>query len=117
MRNDDDHAAGLPFAATTGTGLCLAVRLTPRATRNGVDGVVLGSDGRPALRLRVAAPSVEGAANAALVAYVAEALQLRRSDVSVVSGQWGRLKLLDLSGDAATLLARLAEWVEEARRP
>lgn len=117
MRNDDDHAAGLPFAATTGTGLRLAVRLTPRAARNGLDGVVLGPDGRPALQLRVAAPPVEGAANAALMAYVAEALRMRASDVSIVSGQRGRLKLLDLSGDAAALLARLAEWVEEARRP
>ena len=118
MRNDDDdRAAGLPFAAATGTGLRLAVRLTPRAARNGLDGVVSGPDGRPALHLRVAAPPVEGAANAALVSYVAEALRLRKSDVSIVSGERGRLKLLDLSGDAPALLARLADWVEGARRP
>jgi uncharacterized protein len=93
------------------------VRLTPRAARNGLDGVVPGADGRPALQLRVAAPPVEGAANAALVAYVAEALRMRKSDVAVVSGQRGRLKLLELTGDAAALLARLAEWVGGARRP
>jgi uncharacterized protein len=69
-----------------------------------------------ALRLRVAAPPVEGAANAALVAFVAEALRLRRSDVAIVSGERGRVKLLELSGDPAALLARLAEWVAE-RRP
>ena len=118
MRNDDDdRAAGLPFAAATGTGLRLTVRLTPRAARNGLDGVVPGLDDRPALHLRVAAPPVEGAANAALVSYVAEALRLRKSDVSIVSGERGRLKLLDLSGDAPALLARLADWVEGARRP
>ena len=69
-----------------------------------------------ALKVRVAAPPVEGAANAALVAFVAEALRLRRSDVAIVSGERGRVKLLELSGDPAALLARLAEWVAE-RRP
>ena len=118
MRNDDDdHTAGLPFAVATGAGLRLAVRLTPRAARNGLDGVVPGPDGRPTLQLRVAAPPVEGAANAALVAYVAEALRMQKSDVAIVSGQRGRLKLLELTGNAAALLARLAEWVGGARRP
>ncbi len=114
--SDDEQAARLPFAAAAGAGVRLAVRLTPRAGRNGFDGVVTGPDGRPALQLRVAAPPVEGAANAALVAYVAEALGVRKSDVAVVSGERGRLKLLELSGDAAMLLARLAEWVEGKRR-
>ena len=115
--SDDERAAGLPFAAVTGTGVRIAVRLTPRAARNGFDGIVPGHDGRCALRLRVAAPPVEGAANAALIDYVAEALRMRKSDVAIVSGERGRLKLLDLSGDAAALLARLADWVEGERRP
>ncbi len=116
--SDDELAARLPFAATTGAGVRLAVRLTPRAARNGLDGVVPGPDGRPALQLRVPAPPVEGAANAALVEYVAGALRMRKSDVAIVSGERGRLKLLELSGDAATLLARLADWVGgERRRP
>ncbi len=115
--SDDEQAARrLPFAASTAGGIRLAVRLTPRAARNGLDGVAVGPDGRPVLRLRVAAPPVEGAANAALVGYVAESLRMRRSDVAVVSGERGRLKLLELSGDAAALLARLAEWVGGGRR-
>ena len=112
----DDRGAGLPFAAATGAGVRIAVRLTPRAARDGIDGVAMDPDGRPVLRLRVAAPPVDGAANAALVGYVAASLGLRKSDVSVVSGGRGRLKLLELSGDAAELLARLAGWVE-GRRP
>jgi uncharacterized protein len=126
--DDGQHAGRLPFAAATGAGVRIAVRLTPRAGRNGLDGVAPGPDGRPALRLRVAAPPVEGAANAALVAFVAAALRVRESDVAVVSGERGRLKLLDLSGergrlklldlsgDPAALLARLAEWVEGEKR-
>ncbi|MBD0270649.1 MAG: DUF167 domain-containing protein [Acetobacteraceae bacterium] len=111
--NNERAAARLPYAAATGAGVRLAVRLTPRAARNGVDGAAPADaeGGRSALRLRVAAPPVDGAANAALVAYVAESLGLRKSDVAIVSGERGRLKLLELSGDPAALLARLADWV------
>jgi hypothetical protein len=111
-----DHGTGLPFATVAGAGVRLAVRLTPKAARDGLDGVAAGPDGRPVLRLRVAAPPVEGAANAALVEYVARSLGVRKSDVAIVSGDRGRLKLLELSGDAAALLARLADWVERERR-
>ena len=117
MSGSDEHAARLPFAAVTGAGVRLAVRLTPRAARDGLDGVSApGPEGRAALLLRVAAPPVEGAANAALVEYVARSLRVRKSDVAIVAGERGRLKLLELSGDAAALLARLAEWVGGERR-
>src|SRR3712207_7533025 len=45
----------------------------------------------------------------------AEALRVRKSDVAIVSGERGRVKLLELSGDAATLLARLTEWLDRER--
>lgn len=93
-----------------GVGVRLAVRLTPRASRNGVDGLVLDAEGRPALQLRLSAPPVEGAANKALVAFVAEALALRKAQVEIVSGQTARQKLLQLSGDAETILERLEAW-------
>lgn len=113
--SDGGDAARLPFSATGG-GVRLAVRLTPRAARDGLDGVAPGPDGRPVLRLRVAAPPVERAANAALVGYIARSLRMRESDIALVSGERGRLKLLELSGDAADLLARLTEWTGVGRR-
>jgi uncharacterized protein (TIGR00251 family) len=94
-----------------GDGVRLAVRLTPRASRAGVGGVIEGADGRPALQLRLPAPPVEGAANKALVAFIAEALSLRKADVEIVSGQTARQKLLQLSGDAEEILARLEAWL------
>lgn len=100
----------MPFSAG-GKGLRLAVRLTPRASREGVDGVVEGADGRRMLQLRLAAPPVDGAANAALIAFVAKALRLRKSEVVLVSGEKSRLKLLELSGDPADLAARVAAWI------
>ena len=91
-------------------GVRLAVRLTPRASRNGIDGVVRDADGRPALQLRLSAAPVEGAANKALIALVADALGLRKADVEIVSGTTARHKLLQLSGDAEAIMARLEAW-------
>ena len=95
-------------------GIRLAVRLTPRASRTGLDGVVTGADGRGAVQLRVAAPPVEGAANAALIAYLAEALDLRRRDIRIVSGETARQKMVTLAGDSADLSARIVAWVAGA---
>ena len=97
----------LPYAAVPG-GVRLAVRLTPRAARNGADGVAMGADDKPVLKLRLTAPPVDGEANAALVAWLAQALGLRRADIEIRSGQTGRLKMLHLAGDSAALTAKLA---------
>lgn len=97
-------------------GVRLAVRLTPRASRNGLDGVVAGTDGRVALQLRVVAPPVEGAANKALVAYLAEALRLRKSDIRIASGATARQKLLVFTGEATAIAARLDAWIADSAR-
>ncbi len=91
--------------------MILTVRLTPRAGRAALDGVRVEADGRPVLALRVAAPPVEGAANVALVAFVAKGLGLRRSDVALASGETSRIKRLRLSGDPAALAARIEAWI------
>lgn len=100
----------LPYIAHD-KGVRLVVRLTPRASRDGIDGVVSGADGRPALQLRIAAPPVEGAANKALVAYLAAQLKLRKADIRIVAGETARLKRLELDGDPQAITARLAQWI------
>jgi uncharacterized protein YggU (UPF0235/DUF167 family) len=76
----------------------LAVRLTPRGGREAIDGWALDGDGRPYLKVRVAAPPVEGAANAALIAFLAKALGVSRSSLTIASGAGARLKLIDIAG-------------------
>ena len=95
-----------PYAAVP-DGVRLALRLTPRAARNGVDGIVSDADGRPLLKLRLVAPPVEGAANEALIAFLAKALSLRKADIAIRSGETGRIKILHLAGDSAAILRKL----------
>ena len=99
-----------PYAAMEG-GVRLALRLTPRASKNDVDGVVQDGEGRPLLKLRLVAPPVEGAANEALIAFLAKALSLRKADITIRSGETGRVKILHLAGDSADLLQRLDGWL------
>ena len=80
----------------------IAVRCTPRGGADRIDGVVEG-----ALRVRVAAPAVDGAANEALLRLLAGELGLPRGAVRLIAGATGRRKLVAIEGvDAPTLLAR-----------
>ena len=76
----------------------LAVRLTPRGGREAIDGWAVDGEGRPYLKVRVAAPPVEGAANAALIAFLAKVLGVSRSSLTIASGAGARLKLIDIAG-------------------
>lgn len=74
----------------------VSVRVTPRGGRDAVIGV---RDG--VLHVRVSAPPVDGAANQAVLAVVAKAFGLRRSQASLVGGATARDKRIALSGLAA----------------
>jgi uncharacterized protein YggU (UPF0235/DUF167 family) len=78
-----------------------AVRLTPRGGRDSIDGV--GEDG--VLRVRVAAPPVEGAANEALCRLLARALGVAPGAVRIVGGGSGRRKLVEAETDPPRLAA------------
>ena len=61
-----------------------------------------------ALKVRLAAPPVDGAANAELLSYFAKLLGVRRGDLQILSGEHGRRKVvLVTGGNAAKLRARL----------
>jgi uncharacterized protein len=69
--------------------LCLRIRVQPRAVRTGV-GDVMGNR----IRIRVAAPPVDGKANEMLVRYLADAFGVARSAVRITAGETGRDKTL-----------------------
>lgn len=83
----------------------LSVRLTPRGGRDAIEGWALDAEHRPYLRVRVASPPVDGAANAALIAFLAKTLKIPRSAVTLASGETARIKRLQLEGvDAADIV-------------
>lgn len=100
--------------ATT-TGVRLGVRLLPNASRNEIGTVVENADGRAALQIRVTAPAVDGAANAALIGFLAKFLRVRKSDIAIVSGERARRKIVALSGDPVELIARLGALLAKSR--
>ena len=99
-----------PFAADQ-HGVRLAVRVTTRADQNALAGVIRDADGRPALQVRLTTPPVEGAANQALIEFLADSLGMRKADISIRSGTTARLKIMHLAGDSFVITARLTEWI------
>jgi uncharacterized protein YggU (UPF0235/DUF167 family) len=85
----------------------LAVRLSPRGGRNAIDGWALDEAGRPFLKVRVSAPPVDGAANAALEILLAKTLGLPRSAVSVARGASARIKQVEIEGRAMADIAAI----------
>ncbi len=82
----------------------IAVQVVPRASRN----EVAGAQG-DLLKVRITAPPVEGAANEALLAFLAGALGVHKRDLSLASGEHARRKLVRNHGlDAKTIADRLA---------
>ena len=71
----------------------IAVYVVPRAPRS----EIVGTHGA-ALRIRLNAPPVRGAANAALIAFVADILGVAQRQVRILSGHTSRHKVLGVSG-------------------
>jgi uncharacterized protein (TIGR00251 family) len=87
----------------TSAAVRFAVHLSPRSAATRVDGVVDG-----VLKVRVAAPAVEGAANTALVRLLADELGLAGRDVRIVAGAKSRQKLVMVEGIGTDAI--VARW-------
>jgi uncharacterized protein (TIGR00251 family) len=90
----------LPFCTDTPGGVLLAVRVIPRARKTEAAGIRAVEDG-DALVVRLAAPPVDGAANEALVAFLARQLGVPLRAVRIVSGERGRHKRVMVEGVTA----------------
>ena len=84
-------------------GIRLRVRLTPRGGRDAVSGMKQDAAGERMLAVRVAAPPVDGAANAALVALLARIFGVSKGAVRVAAGATARIKTVEIDGDSAVL--------------
>ena len=88
---------------TRGTVIRVGVHVQPRASRS----EIVGLHGA-ALKVRLQAPPVDGAANGALVRLLAEALHVPERSVRVVAGATSRSKMVEVSGTTADAVRALA---------
>src|ERR671928_1997493 len=86
-----------------GCAIRFPVRVQPRAARSEIIGIR-----GDALKVRVAAPPVDGAANAALVELLAAALGIPRRNVRVVAGASSRSKIVEIQHGDVENIRRLA---------
>lgn len=85
-------------------GAALAVRVTPKASRNQITEIL--ADGT--VKIHLTAPPVEGKANQALIEFLAEVLEVPPSKIDIVAGHNGRDKLISiLDLDARTVHERI----------
>lgn len=103
------EAPASPFRAVAG-GVRVRVRLSPRASRARCLGLVADPAGGVALKIAVPAAPVDGAANAALIRFLADSWRLPKTAIALVAGATDRQKTLLVSGSPETLLPQLAAW-------
>ena len=89
----------MPWLTETPDGAVLNLRIVPRASKNAIQG-----EHGDALKIRLCAPPVDGAANAALIEFLAETFDLPRARVQLLSGATSRTKRVLLSGCPSSMV-------------
>ena len=84
-------------------GISVALRVTPRGGRDGIEGVETLANGRSVLKVRVRAIAEGGEANRAVTELLAKALGVPKARVRILSGATSRLKQIAVDGDPRKL--------------
>ena len=95
------------FYQTTPDGLKVFVRLSPKAKREGIEGIHTDPDGTERLKIAVSAPPVDGKAHEALIKWLAKYLHIAKSSITLISGTTDRSKTLMIAENAAELIQKL----------
>jgi uncharacterized protein YggU (UPF0235/DUF167 family) len=97
-------------------GISVALRVTPRGGRDGIDGIETLADGRSVVKLRVRAVADGGEANRAVTELLARALGVPKANVRLLSGATSRLKQVAIDGDPAKLADALRALTSSKNR-
>jgi uncharacterized protein len=84
-------------------GIELAVKVTPKAGRSAIDGVVVDAAGAAWLAVKVTAPADAGRANEAVMALLAKRLGVPASALRLVAGATARWKRIAVAGEPEAL--------------
>ncbi len=92
-------------------GLVITARVSPKASRTVIQGVMPTPEGQ-ALKIAVTAPPDKGKANAAVTALLAKTFGVAKSSVTLMAGETDRRKTLRIVGDPAALAAIAQQWMK-----
>ena len=102
----------MTWLTDTPAGAVLNLRIVPRAHKNAIQG-----EHGDALKIRLCAPPVDGAANAALVEFLSDAFALPRARVQLLAGATSRNKRVLLSGlTASAIQSQIQTGKQEGHR-
>ena len=85
----------------TTDGIQFKIKVLPRASKNEISGVQ-----GDALKIRLTAPPVDGAANEACIEFFAELFKVPKKAVCIITGHTGRLKIIRVEGISKTDLMK-----------
>jgi uncharacterized protein len=105
-----------PFRALA-DGVHIAVRLTPRARADRLQGIAQLADGAVVLKVSVTAPPAEDRANDALLQLLAKEWHLPRRDLALIGGRKSRKKIVRVAGEPAALMRHLTSRISGPERP
>jgi uncharacterized protein len=86
----------------TNDGVTFAIKVHPRARKNAIGGQI-----GDALKVSLTAPPIEGRANEECIEFFAKLLKVRRSSVTIASGQSSRNKVIRVAGLTAEQVREL----------
>ncbi len=85
-------------------GVSFPVRVQPRASRSEIAGEIDG-----AIKIRLAAPPVDGEANEELIRFLAKRLGVSRAQITLLSGQTSKNKVIKIEGISASACEQLLQ--------
>lgn len=85
----------IPFKRTK-DGILIEVKVEPRSSKKGISGIM-----EKALKVKLTAPPVGGAANEQLIEVISEATGIRKSSIRIIKGLSSKKKVVEIKGVSA----------------
>jgi uncharacterized protein len=102
------------FHRKTADGVIIELRVTPKSSRDQIDGVYVAADGSLSLKIKVRAQPEKGRANQAVIAIMSKFLEQPKSCLEMISGLADRRKSLLVRADAQLVIEKLKDLQGEA---
>ena len=91
-------------------GIVIHLRVTPKASRNGITGIYVDGNGKASLKVATTAQPEKGKANKAVIAILSKAFKKAKSNFTVIAGEIDRNKTVLIDGEDDEVL----NWLKPA---